>query len=109
MWARLSENWLAGGDAVSAYACARVAYHRGLDRLRRSGWGGTGIVCWAEPTNRGFLRGLHALLAAAASLDESDKSARCRDFLLELDPEDTLRVATYPKVPGPAWTPPPLP
>jgi hypothetical protein len=109
VWARLSELSLSDGDAVGAYAFARVAYHRGLDRLRRSGWGGTGIVRWAEPTNRGFLRGLHALLAAAAAIGEADESARCRDFLLQLDPDDTLGVATYPEVPGPGWTPPTLP
>ncbi|MDQ6846776.1 MAG: DUF3151 domain-containing protein [Candidatus Dormibacteraeota bacterium] len=108
-WARLSEVTLAGGDAVSAYAFARVAYHRGLDRLRREGWGGTGMVRWSQPSNRGFLRGLHALLAASAALDERDESSRCRAFLLELDPGDTLGVAAYPETPGPRWTAPPLP
>ncbi len=108
-WARLSDLSLAAGDAVVAYAFARVAYHRGLDRLRREGWGGTGIVHWTEPSNRGFLRGVHALLAASAALDERDESSRCRAFLLELDPDDTLGVAAYPETPGPAWTPPPLP
>ncbi|PZR80088.1 MAG: DUF3151 domain-containing protein [Candidatus Aeolococcus gillhamiae] len=108
-WARLSELTLAAGDAVVAYAFARVAYHRGLDRLRREGWGGTGMVHWTEPSNRGFLRGLHALLAASAALDERDESSRCRAFLLELDPEDTLGVARYPETPGPTWTSPPLP
>jgi hypothetical protein len=67
VWARLSELSLLDGDAVAAYAFARVAYHRGLDRLRRAGWGGTGTVRWTQPSNRGFLRGLHALLAAAAA------------------------------------------
>jgi hypothetical protein len=108
-WARLSELSLAAGDSVEAYAFARVAYHRGLDRLRREGWGGTGIVRWDQPSNRGFLRGLHALLAAAAALGEDDESSRCRDFLLELDPDDTLGVAAYPEVPGPTWTAPALP
>ena len=108
-WARLSELSLAEGDAVTAYACARVAYHRGLDRLRREGWGGTGMVRWARPSNRGFLRGLRALLAAAAAIGEAEESARCRDFLLELDPDDAIGAARYPAVPGPGWTPPPLP
>ncbi len=108
-WARLAEARLAGGDPVAAYACARVAYHRGLDRLRKHGWGGTGTVTWRRPTNRGFLRGLHALLAAAAALDETDEAVRCRDFLLELDPEDTLGVAAYPQVPGAGFRPPALP
>ncbi len=108
-WARLSELSLASGAAVPAYAFARVAYHRGLDRLRREDWGGTGLVRWAEPTNRGFLRGLHALLAAAAALGEGDESARCRAFLLELDPDDALGIAAYPDVPDPGWVPPELP
>jgi hypothetical protein len=108
-WARLSESSLAAGDAVGAYACARVAYHRGLDRLRREGWGGTGLVRWAQPSSRGFLRGLRALLAAAAALGEEDEAVRCRAFLLELDPDDSLGVATYPQVPGRGWTPPPIP
>jgi Protein of unknown function (DUF3151) len=108
-WARLSEMTLAGGDAVTAYAFARVAYHRGLDRLRREGWGGNGLVRWSRPSNRGFLRGLHALLAAAAALGEGDESTRCREFLLELDPDDSLGVAGYPEVPGPGWVAPALP
>lgn len=108
-WARLSEIALGAGDAVCAYADARVAYHRGLDRLRRDGWGGTGLVQWREAGNRGFLRGLHALLAAAAALGEADEAERCRNFLLELDPDDALGIAVYPKVPGPDWAPPPLP
>ena len=108
-WARLSELSLAEGEPVTAYAYARVAYHRGLDRLRREGWGGTGMVRWDRPTNRGFLRGLRALLAAAAALSEEDEAIRCRSFLLELDPDDALGVAAYPAQPGPRWTPPPLP
>ncbi|MDQ2960683.1 MAG: DUF3151 family protein [Candidatus Dormibacteraeota bacterium] len=109
VWARLSERSLADGEPVAAYAFARVAYHRGLDRLRREGWGGTGMVRWARPTNRGFLRGVHALLAASAAIGENDEAVRCRSFLLELDRDDTLGVAAYPELPGPDWEPPPLP
>lgn len=109
VWARLSEQSLIDGDGVAAYAYARVAYHRGLDRLRREGWGGTGLVRWAQPSNRGFLRGLHALLAAAAALAEEDEATRCRAFLIDLDPDDALGVAAYPEVPGPGWSPPVLP
>ena len=108
-WARLSEVSLGRGEPVVAYAFARVAYHRGLDRLRREGWGGTGMVRWARPSNRGFLRGLHALLGAAAAIGEEDEAARCRDFLLELDPDDALAIAAYPESPGPGWVPPALP
>jgi hypothetical protein len=108
-WARLSDDALAAGDAVTAYAYARVAYHRGLDRLRRHGWGGTGMVRWARPSNRGFLRGLRALLAAAAAIGEEDEAQRSRGFLLDLDPDDALGAASYPEAPGPSWSPPPLP
>lgn len=108
-WARLGETVLAGGDAVLAYACARVAYHRGLDRLRRHGWGGTGIVRWSHAPNRGFLRGLRLLLVTAAALGELDESTRCRQFLLDLDPDDGLGAAAYPDEPGPEWAAPPPP
>src|SRR5712692_10559808 len=42
-WARLGEL---ARDDVEAYACFRVGYHRGLDRLRQSGWRGSGYVRW---------------------------------------------------------------
>lgn len=58
------------------------------------------MVRWARPSNHGVLRGLHVLLAAAAALGEEDESSRCRGFLLGLDPDDTLGVATYPEAPG---------
>ena len=51
-WARLGEL---GRDDVEAYACFRVGYHRGLDRLRQAGWRGSGYVRWTHETNRGFL------------------------------------------------------
>ena len=105
-WARLGELELERGDVVAAYACARVAYHRGLDRLRRHGWGGTGVVRWSEPSNRGFLRGLRLVLVAAAAAGELDESERCRAFLLELDPDDGLGAAAWPDRPGPDWVAP---
>ena len=48
-WARLGEL---ARDDVEAYAYFRVGYHRGLDRLRQSGWRGSGYVRWRHPTNR---------------------------------------------------------
>ena len=108
-WARLGQLACARGDAVAAYAFARTGYHRGLDRLRKHGWGGTGLVRWAQPGNRGFLRSLQLLLVAAAALGELDESARCRSFLIDLDPDDGLGVAGYPEVPGPDWRRPPFP
>jgi hypothetical protein len=95
-WARLSQSAYASGDAVTAYAYARVGYHRGLDRLRRHGWGGTGQVRWEEPSNRGFLRSLYMLMLAAAAIGEQDEAARCRQFLLDLDPDDGIEAGSQP-------------
>ncbi|MFZ4517561.1 MAG: DUF3151 family protein [Microthrixaceae bacterium] len=83
-WARLGGL---GRDDVERYACFRVGYHRGLDRLRQSGWRGTGYVRWEHPTNRGFLRALEGLRSAAAAIGEVDEEERCRHFLAQLDPQ----------------------
>jgi Protein of unknown function (DUF3151) len=82
-WARLGDH---GRDVVEAYACYRVGYHRGLDRLRASGWRGSGFVRWADEPNRGFLRALNGLGRAAATIGEGDEAGRCRQFLAQLDP-----------------------
>jgi hypothetical protein len=82
-WARLGDL---GRDDVEAYAAYRVGYHRGLDRLRASGWRGSGHVRWRHPGNRGFLRALAGLQDAAARIGETDESERCATFLLQLDP-----------------------
>jgi hypothetical protein len=109
-WARLGQQaWRDGEHPATVYAYGRVGYHRGLDRLRKHGWGGTGMVRWAQPTNRGFLRALHVLLVAAAAIGETDEAARCREFLLDLDPEDGLGAAAIPAEPGPGWRPDLLP
>ena len=89
-WARLAEAAFASEDPVATYAYARVGYHRGLDRLRKSGWGGTGQVLWAEASNRGFLRCLFVLGLAAAAIGEDDEASRCQQFLLDLDPQDGI-------------------
>ena len=107
-WARLGQHELRRGDVITAYACARVGYHRGLDRLRRHGWGGVGLVRWSHPGNRGFLRALQLLLVTAAAIDEVEEAARCRQFLLDLDPEDGVGAAAYPEAPGAGWEPPAL-
>ncbi len=82
-WARLGDL---GRDAMEAYAAYRVGYHRGLDRLRQSGWRGSGYVRWAHPTNRGFLRALAGLARVAADIGEVDEAERCELFLRQLDP-----------------------
>jgi len=83
-WARLGEL---GRDDVEAYACFRVGYHRGLDRLRQSGWRGSGYVRWRHETNRGFLRAVAGLGRSAGAIGEVDEQARCAEFVRQLDPE----------------------
>jgi hypothetical protein len=82
----LSEEALAAGRPVEAYAYARTGYHRGLDALRREGWRGQGPVPWDHVPNRGFLRALAALARAAAALGERDEEDRCITFLEDCDP-----------------------
>jgi hypothetical protein len=83
-WARLGEH---ARDDVEAYAYFRVGYHRGLDRLRQSGWRGSGHVRWRHETNRGFLRSLDGLRRCAAAMGERDEEARCNEFLHQLEPD----------------------
>jgi Protein of unknown function (DUF3151) len=83
-WAALAELT---SDPVESYAYARVGYHRGLDALRAAGWRGSGYVRWRHDPNRGFLRSLDALRAAAGELGERDEEKRCDLFLRQLDPE----------------------
>ena len=82
-WAQLGR---VGRDDIETYAYFRVAYHRGLDTLRASGWRGSGYVRWQHETNRGFLRALEGLEQAAARIGESDEQERCALFLRQLDP-----------------------
>jgi hypothetical protein len=89
-WPRDLDAWSQLGrlarDDVEAYAYFRVGYHRGLDRLRQSGWRGSGYVRWEHETNRGFLRALEGLRAAAEAIGETDEANRCAEFLRQLDP-----------------------
>jgi Protein of unknown function (DUF3151) len=82
-WARLGRL---GRDDIESYAAYRVGYHRGLDRLRQSGWRGSGYVRWEHETNRGFLRALDGLRATAEAIGETDEADRCAIFLRQLDP-----------------------
>ena len=87
-WATLAEAALADGaiDDVTAYAYARVGYHRSLDLLRRNGWKGHGPVPWEHEPNRGFLRALAALATAAGRIGETPEESRCREFLRDSSP-----------------------
>ena len=90
-WPRFLDGWaqlgLLGRDDVECYAYHRVGYHRGLDRLRASGWRGSGYVRWRHEPNRGFLRALDGLRASAEAIGEQDEAERCAQFLRQLDPE----------------------
>jgi len=90
-WPRFLDAWARLGtlarDDVEAYAYFRVGYHRGLDRLRQSGWRGSGYVRWRHETNRGFLRALDGLRRTAGAIGERDEEQRCTEFLHQLDPE----------------------
>ena len=90
-WPRFLDGWAQlgrrGRDDVERYAYHRVGYHRGLDRLRASGWRGSGYVRWRHPSNRGFLRAVDGLRAAADAIGEADEAERCAHFLRQLDPD----------------------
>jgi hypothetical protein len=89
-WPRFLDGWAQLGrlarDDIEAYSAFRVGYHRGLDTLRGAGWRGSGYVLWQHPTNRGFLRAVDGLRAAASSIGETDEEERCAQFLMQLDP-----------------------
>ena len=93
-WPGCLEAWAALGEALEegerdsalAYAAFRTGYHRGLDRLRASGWRGSGYVRWEHPTNRGFLRALSGLQRIARQIGEAEEAERCALFLVQLDP-----------------------
>jgi len=84
-WYERSEGTLV--DAVAAYGCFRVGYHRGLDALRRNGWNGSQSVRWEDEPNRGFLRCVSGLARMAERLGELPEAERCAGFLIDLDPD----------------------
>ncbi|MGY1749383.1 MULTISPECIES: DUF3151 domain-containing protein [unclassified Modestobacter] len=85
-WAALAEGALGAGRTIEAYAYARTGYHRGLDALRRNGWKGFGPVPWSHEPNRGFLRCVTVLAAAAERIGEVDEQQRCTELLRDCDP-----------------------
>lgn len=89
-WPRHLGAWVMlgdlGRDTIESYASYRVAYHRGLDTLRQSGWRGSGFVRWEHPTNRGFLSAVAGLARTAGVIGETDEEQRCELFLRQLDP-----------------------
>lgn len=94
VWAALASYHLSQGDAegagaekVTAYACARTGYHRGLDALRTNGWRGTGPVPWSHEPNRGVLRAIMMLALAARAIGEEDEYIRCLNLVNDCDPD----------------------
>lgn len=85
-WANLAQAAWNDGETLESYAYARVGYHRGLDRLRKSGWRGSGSVPMSHEPNMAFLRCLYYLGRAAAAIDEDDEVSRITEFLDECDP-----------------------
>lgn len=88
VWTALGEFAAEQELWVEAFAFFRTAYHRGLDRLRAAGWGGTGLVPWSDPNNQAFLRAVHGLRLASAALGENVEVERLRQFEAALDPDD---------------------
>ena len=86
-WAAIGQDAMREGRPVQAYAYFRVGYHRGLDRIRKAGWRGSGLVPWKHESNRGFLRSLRGLHQAAAALGERDEDERCAKFFADLAPD----------------------
>lgn len=95
-WAHLAAAARASGEEVEAYAFARTAYHRALDRLRGNGWRGMGLVPWTHEPNRTTLLAFHELMRAAELIDETGEVERLRQLLLDSDPSDPLDVAPVP-------------
>lgn len=85
-WATLAEDALSDGDEITAYACARTGYHRGLDALRRNGWRGQGPIPASHAPNRGVLRALALLGEVSRRLGDQPEADRITDFLREADP-----------------------
>ena len=72
---------------VESYAYARVGYHRGLDRLRRSGWKGHGPVpvgARAQPRLPALARTRSA--GPPATIGETAEADRCATFLRDSTP-----------------------
>lgn len=92
VWATRAEMLLAAGHLddvakLTAYAHARTAYHRSLDRLRANGWKGWGPVPFDHEPNQPVLRAIAALARAARLIGEDNEYDRCRQMLSDADPE----------------------
>lgn len=97
VWATRAEMLLAAGHLddvakLTAYAHARTAYHRSLDRLRANGWKGWGPVPFEHEANQPVLRAIAALARAARLIGEDNEYDRCRQMLSDADPASVARL-----------------
>ncbi|WP_166987761.1 DUF3151 domain-containing protein [Canibacter zhoujuaniae] len=84
-WAELANLAAVAGDDLNAYAYSRIGYHRGLDALRKNGWGGVRQVPWRHEPNRGVLLAFYALARSAAKISEQGEPARLVKLLEDSD------------------------
>ena len=87
-------------ERMKGYAFFRLAYHRGLDALRKNGWRGSGFVRWEHPSNRSFLRALHGLQILSKEIGDEEEAIRCHHFLLQLEPRWESISPAIDAVPG---------
>lgn len=97
VWVTRAEMLLAAGSLddlarITAYAHARTAYHRSLDRLRANGWKGWGPVPFEHEPNQPVLRAIAALARAAKLIGEDAEYDRCRQMLSDADPACVERL-----------------
>ena len=94
-WPRYLDAWAQLGmlarDDTEAYACFRVGYHRGLDRLRANGWRGSGYVRWQFEENRGFLRALRGLGSDRGAHRRGRRSRTLRPLSRAVRPDRSAR------------------
>jgi len=74
-------------ELMESYAYFRLAYHRGLDSLRKNGWKGSGFVRWQHTGNRFFLVALNNLANISEEIGDHEEATRCALFLRQLEPQ----------------------
>ena len=77
---------IASSEMMESYSYFRLAYHRGLDSLRKNGWRGSGFVRWEHPGNRYFLFALNRLAEISKEIGDYEEAERCSLFLRQLEP-----------------------
>lgn len=100
-WSTLALERIAGAstdeEKLAAYAMARTAYHRSLDRLRANGWKGFGPVPASHEPNRGVLQAIAALAKASAMIGDQEEYDRCRQMLSDADPASVKELLDAPQ------------